>query len=58
MAAAPHGLTIQYYPMLARLYVEALLVDREPVWEVLEAELIPDDQAVLSWYKLATSDAS
>ncbi len=43
--------------MLTELYINALLVDEELadlVWELSEAELIPDDLAAMAWLLVAT----
>jgi hypothetical protein len=42
--------------MLTEIYIEALLVDKEladQVWELWDAELIPDDLAAQAWCILA-----
>ena len=44
--------------MLARLYVEALLVDEkqaDQVWELWNAGVITDDLAAMAWMLIATS---
>ena len=42
--------------MLARLYIEALLVDEEAadaVWEAWDAGLIPNNLVAAMWFRIA-----
>jgi hypothetical protein len=44
--------------MLARLYIEALLVDEnlaDQVWELWDSGQIDDDLAAIAWMLIATS---
>ncbi len=52
MADAVSNRTIQSYPMLARIYVEALLVDSvlaDQVWELWHEGVITDGLAAWAW---------
>ena len=52
MADAASDQAIQHLAMLARLYVEALLVDdnmADQVWELWAARIITDDVAAWAW---------
>jgi hypothetical protein len=43
--------------MLARIYIEALLVDEnlvDQIWEQWDAGLIPNEVAALAWWFVAT----
>ena len=43
--------------MLARIYIEALLVDEylaDAIWELWNAELIPHEVAAWAWLMIAT----